>query len=361
MGGGCQQLSAGGKAKQLLTGPPVFYINKPMKVLVTGATGFVGSALVRKLLGRGYDVVALVRKDGDHRNLDGLGVETATGDLRDMESLRRAMKGCDGAYHAAADYTLWTKDPASIYQTNVEGTKNVLAAAREAGVGRVVYTSTVGALGNPGDGTPGTEDTPVTLSDMVGHYKRSKFMAEQEALKFATEGLPVVVVNPSTPVGPRDIKPTPTGKMILDFINGKMAAYLDTGLNLVDVDDVAEGHILAMEKGVPGRKYILGNRDMTLKEIFGILSGLTGIPAPRVRLPYAFVYPIALVSTAISDHITGRPPLAPIEAVRMARKFMYFDPSKAVRELGMPQSPVEDALARAVSWFRDNGYSGRVR
>jgi len=330
-----------------------------MKTFVTGATGFVGSALVRKLIGRGDDVVALVRRETDPANLTGLKVHVAYGDLRDMDSLRRAMSGCGQVYHAAADYTLWTKDPDALYAANVGGTKNVLEAARDAGVGRVVYTSTVGALGNPGDGTAGTEVTPVKLGDMVGHYKRSKFKAEELAMRFASEGLPVVIVNPSTPVGPRDIKPTPTGKMILDFLNGKMVAYLDSGLNLVDVDDVAEGHILAMEKGIPGEKYILGNRDMTLKEIFEDLSRLTGIPAPRVRLPYAFVYPIALISTAVSDHITGRPPLAPIEAVRMARKFMFFDPAKAVRELGLPQSPVEGALERAVKWFRDNGYVTR--
>jgi len=328
-----------------------------MKVFVTGATGFVGSALVRRLLSRGDEVVALTRKGCDRRNMAGLGAAEVCGDLTDMDSLRLGMKGCEGVYHAAAEYSLWSRNPASIYTINVEGTKNILAAAKEAGVSRVVYTSTVGALGNPGDGTPGTEDTPVALGDMVGHYKRSKFMAEKEAERAAGEGLSIVIVNPSTPVGPRDVKPTPTGKMILDFINGKMPAYLDTGLNLVDVEDVAEGHILAMEKGVPGEKYILGNKDMTLKEIFDTLSVITGIPAPRVRLPYALVYPIALVSTAISDYITHKPPVAPVEAVRMAKKLMFFDPSKAVRELGLPQSPVEGALERAVAWFRENGYA----
>lgn len=326
-----------------------------MKNFVTGATGFVGSALVRRLIARGEEVVTLCREGSDCRNLDGLHVQTIYGDLLDKESLVQGMRGCARVYHAAAEYTLWTKDKARLYAVNVEGTRNVLSAARETGADRVVYTSTVGTLGNLGDGTPGSEDTPVSISDMVCDYKRSKFLAEQVALGFAREGFPVVIVNPSTPVGPRDIKPTPTGKMILDFLNGRMFAYLDTGLNLIDVDDVAAGHVLAMEKGIPGGKYILGNRNMMLKDIFGMLSGMTGIPAPRVRLPYGFVYPIAYVSTKLSDYITKRPPLAPIDAVKMARKVMFFDSSKAVRELGLPQSPVEDALRRAVQWFRENG------
>jgi dihydroflavonol-4-reductase len=330
-----------------------------MKNFVTGATGFVGSALVRKLLDRGEEVVALVREGSDLTNLAGLGVGLSKGDLTDPASILRGMDGCGRVYHAAADYQLWVPDKKAIYAANVDGTRNVLDAARRCGVERVVYTSTVGALGNPGDGTPGREDTPVTIDDMVGDYKKSKFMAEQEALRFAKEGLPVVIVNPSTPVGPRDIKPTPTGKMILDFLKGKMFAYLDTGLNIVDVDDVAAGHILAMEKGRPGEKYILGNRDMTLREIFGILSSITGLPAPKVRLPYGFVYAVALISTAVSDHVTHRPPMAPIDAVKMARKFMFFDPSKAVGELGLPQSPVEVALERAVKWFNDEGLVSR--
>jgi len=330
-----------------------------MRNFVTGGTGFVGSALVRKLVERGEEVVAFTRPGSDTSNLDGLGVEMAQGDLTDAASVKAGMEGCGRVYHAAAEYTLWSPDPKRLYDVNVRGTENILDAAREVGRKRVVYTSAVGALGNPGDGRPGSEETPVTLADMVGHYKRSKFMAEQTAVERAKAGQDVVIVNPSTPVGPRDIKPTPTGRMILDFLNGKMFAYLDTGLNIVDVDDVADGHILAMEKGAAGRKYILGNRDMTLKEIFGILSRLTGIPAPRVRLPYWFVYPIAAVSTAVSDHLTHRPPLAPIEAVRMAKKFMFFAPSRAVNELGMHQTPVEDALGRAVKWFYDNGYAVR--
>jgi dihydroflavonol-4-reductase len=326
-----------------------------MKNFVTGATGFVGSALVRRLLERGEEVVTLCRKKSDCRNLDGLDVRMEYGDLLDRESCLKAMKGCDRVYHAAAEYSLWVADKSVLYAVNVEGTRNVLSAAKEAGALGVVYTSTVGTLGNKGDGTPGREDTPVSISDMVCDYKRSKFLAEQVALEFAADGLPVVIVNPSTPVGPRDIKPTPTGKMILDFINGRMFAYLDTGLNLIDVDDVADGHILAMEKGKPGEKYILGNRNMMLKDIFGMLSGMTGIPAPNVRLPYGFVYPVAYVSTKLSDYITKKPPLAPLDAVKMAKKVMFFDSTKAISDLGLPQSPVEDALERAVRWFRENG------
>jgi len=327
-----------------------------MKTFITGATGFLGSALARELVSRGEHVVALARPASDRSNLSGLDIEIATGDLLDEASLRAALKGCGRVYHAAAEYVLWSRDPGLLYRTNVDGTNNLLRAARSAGVERVVYTSTVGTLGNPGDGRPGTEATTVSISDMVGDYKKSKFLAEQAAVEFGRSGLPVVIVNPSTPVGPRDIKPTPTGKMIVDFLNGKMAAYLDSGLNLIDVRDAAVGHILAMERGIPGEKYILGHRNMSLKDIFSLLSGMTGIPAPRVRLPYGFVLPIAMISTAVADIITKRPPLAPVDAVRMAKKKMFFDGSKAVRELGLPQSPVEDALQAAIDWFREAGY-----
>ena len=341
----------------LLTLKPRFYNLSRMKNFVTGGTGFLGAALVRKLLARGEEVVCLARRGCDGRNLEGLPVRVAYGDLLDADSLSRGMEGCRRVYHAAAEYNLWVPDSSRIYEVNVQGTKNVLESALKAGVERVVYTSTVGALGNPGDGTPGTEDTPVTLADMAGDYKRSKFMAERLAEKYGANGLPVVIVNPSTPVGPRDVKPTPTGKMILDFLKGKMFAYVDTGLNLIDVEDAAQGHILAMEKGVPGQKYILGNRDLRLEEIFAILSGITGIPAPRIKLPYWSVLPIAYVSTKLADYVTRKPPLAPLDAVKMAKKMMFFDPSKAIRELGLPQSPVEGALLAAVEWFRENGYA----
>ena len=323
-----------------------------MKTFVTGATGFVGSALARKLIARGDEVVVLARKQSDCHNIEGLKATVAYGDLTDRDSLIRAMNGCKRVYHAAAEYSLWVRDKDLMYAVNVEGTRNIMSAAMEKGVERVVYTSTVGALGNPGNGTPGTENTPVTFADMVGDYKKSKFLAELVALEFAAKGLPVVVVNPSTPIGANDVKPTPTGQIVLDFLRGKMVAYLDTGLNLIDVEDVAEGHILAMEKGRFGEKYILGNRNMMLKEIFEVLSTLTGRPAPKVRLPYSFVYPIAVVSTLVADHITHKPPLAPIDAVKMAKKIMFFDQSKAVRELGLPQHPVEGALKRAVEWFK---------
>ncbi|MBI3323459.1 MAG: NAD-dependent epimerase/dehydratase family protein [Candidatus Omnitrophica bacterium] len=323
--------------------------------LVTGAAGFVGSHVVSKLVGRGERVRALARSSTVLRNLAGLPVEIRTGDLTDPASLRQAMAGCRRLYHVAADYRLWAPDPAELYRNNVAGTRNVLEAAREAGVERIVYTSTVGALKCPGNGRPSSEETPVGLQDMVGHYKRSKFLAEQEALAAARAGMPVVIVNPSTPVGPRDIKPTPTGQMIVDFLNGRMPAYVDTGLNLIDVEDAAEGHLLAMERGRPGQRYILGHRNLTLKEILEILSRVTGLPAPRVRMPIGVALGWAALSTGWSA-LTRRPPRVSWEAVRISRKRMYFDSGKAVRELGLPQRPVEEALAKAVDWFRQNGY-----
>jgi dihydroflavonol-4-reductase len=327
-----------------------------MAVLVTGATGFVGSRVARKLVQRGETVRCLVRKSSVLRNLDGLSVETVTGDLQSAESLQAAVRGCEVVYHVAADYRLWSRDPQELYRSNVDGTRNLIQAAERAGVGRIVYCSSVGALGIPKDGTSGTETTPVTLEDMVGHYKRSKFLAEQEALKAAQRGVPVVIVNPSTPIGPNDIKPTETGRVITRFLNGEMPAYMDTGLNWVDVDDVAEGHLLAAERGKLGEKYILGNRNMTLQELLVALGELTGRPAPRVRIPYGFALGVALVNEFCSGTLLGREPGVPVEGVRMARKKMFFDPSKAVCELGLPQTPVEEALERAVRWFNDNGY-----
>jgi len=262
-------------------------------------------------------------------------------------------------FHVAADYRLWVPDPEVMYAINVGGTKNVLEAARKAGVQRVIYTSTVGALGIPEDGTPGTEETPVSLRDMVGPYKRSKFLAEREALKAARDGLDVVVVNPSTPVGPGDDKPTPTGRIITDFLNRRMPAYLDTGLNLVHVRDVAMGHILAMERGRSGEKYILGNENLTLMEIFELLASICGIPAPRIRLPRTPILALAYASEALSRWVTHREPRIPLDGVRMAAKKMFFDASKAVRELGMPQTPVRQALEEAVEWFRAEGYVKR--
>lgn len=327
-----------------------------MKALVTGAAGFLGANLVRELLADGCTVRALVRAGSDRRNLEGLDLEVVEGDLRDPGSLGRAVHGCPLVFHAAADYRLWASDPAELYASNVEGTRNLLEAALLAGVERVVYTSSVGTLGNPGDGTPGNETTPVSLAEMTGHYKRSKFLAERAAESFLPRGLPLVIVIPSTPVGPWDRKPTPTGRMIVDFLKRRMPAYLETGLNVIDVADCARGHILAARQGRVGEKYILGNENLPLREIFAILAGLTGLPAPRLRLPYLPVLLAAHGSEALS-RLTGREPRVPLAGVRMARKFMYFDPTKAIRELGLCCRPAREALARAVAWFVANGYA----
>jgi dihydroflavonol-4-reductase len=327
-----------------------------MKTFVTGATGFIGASIVRGLLKDGREVRALVRAGSDTSNLAGLDIELWKGDLLDRDRLRQGLKGCDALYHAAADYRLWTRDPRQMYRINVEGTTAVLEAALENGLSRVVYTSSVGTLGNPGDGTPGAEDTPVTLADMVGHYKKSKFLAEREAERFVARGLHLVIVNPSTPVGPLDIKPTPTGKIIVDFLRRKMPAYLDTGLNIIAVEDCARGHILAEQKGRVGEKYILGNTNLTLRDIFVLLEGITGLAAPWVRLPYTPILLAAYINEGLA-RITGKEPLIPLAGVQMAAKFMFFDSTKAVRELGLPQTPVKDALQRAVEWFRDNGYA----
>ncbi|MCI0528641.1 MAG: NAD-dependent epimerase/dehydratase family protein, partial [Nitrospira sp.] len=273
------------------------------------------------------------------------------GDLQDTASLHKAVKGCQRLYHVAAHYSLWAPDSQLFYRINVDGTKNLMQIAWKASVERIVYTSTVGALGIPTDGRQGNEETPASFSDMVGDYKRSKYLAEQAVVQMAREGLPVVIVNPSAPVGPRDIKPTPTGQMIVDFLKGKMWAYLDTGMNLIDVEDVARGHILAMEKGRIGQKYILGHRNMTLREIFQALGKISGIKPPTLKAPYILALSAGYLSQWIS-WITQKPPSVPLIGVKMAKKYMYFDSSKAVRELGLPQSPIEEALEKAVRWFR---------
>jgi dihydroflavonol-4-reductase len=323
--------------------------------LVTGGTGFVGSHVVRALLRRGIEVRCLVRPSSRRTNLESLPIEIVAGDLTDRASLAAALAGARRVFHCAADYRFAVRDPREIYAANVKGTENVLAAAAEAGVERVVHTSSVGALGLSRDGRPATEETPADPRSLIGHYKKSKHQAERVAEDWAAKGLPVVIVNPSTPVGERDVKPTPTGQMILDFVNRRMPAYVATGLNLVDVHDVAEGHVLAAEKGRFGERYILGNRDMTLKEIFDMLSRLTGIPSPKVRLPHWLPLTAAAVDT-LAARLTGRIPRISLEGVRMSRHRMFFDSSKAVRELALPQTSVEDALARAVAWFRENGY-----
>lgn len=326
------------------------------KVFVTGATGFIGASLVRELLAQGCEVKTLVRPGSDRRNLSGLDIEPCQGDLTDTRSLEKGMAGCDTLFHAAADYRLWTNDPASMYAINVQGTRNVLEAALKLGICKVVYTSSVGTLGNPGDGTPGNEETAVSFTDMVGHYKKSKFLAEREAEGFIARGLPLVIVNPSTPVGRLDIKPTPTGKIIVDFLNRKMPAYLDTGLNIIDVEDCAKGHVLAATRGRVGEKYILGNENLTLRQIFELLEEISGIRAPKVRLPYTPILIAAYMNEAISK-LTRKEPLIPLAGVQMARKFMYFDSSKAVRELGLPRQPVMVSLQKAVDWFRSEGYA----
>lgn len=327
-----------------------------MKAFVTGATGFLGASIVRELLKDGCRVRVLARPGSDRSNLAGLDIEIWEGDLSDRGSLIRGLAGCHTLFHAAADYRLWTRSPAAMYDVNVGGTRTILSAALEAGLEKVVYTSSVGTLGNPGDGAPGNEETPVDLSQMVGDYKKSKFLAERAAELFLEKGLPLVIVNPSTPVGPMDIKPTPTGKIIVDFLNRKMPAYLDTGLNLLDVETCARGHILAAQKGRIGEKYILGNENLTLSRIFAMLSAITGLKPPRVKLPYYPILFAAYANHALSA-LTGREPLIPLAGVQMAAKFMYFDPGKAVAELGLPLTPVEGSLERAVAWFRSHGYA----
>jgi dihydroflavonol-4-reductase len=327
-----------------------------MTTLVTGATGFVGSHVARQLVGAGHRVRVLVRPASNSSLLDGLPVDRFQGDLREPVSLERAMKGVRQLFHVAADYRLWTRDPNELYQSNVEGTRRLFEIAGNAGVRRVVYTSTVATVVVPkhGGALP-NEETPATLDEMIGHYKRSKFLAELEAMKAVAAGLPVVIVNPTTPVGPGDWKPTPTGRVILDFLNGKMPAYVDTGLNLAPVEDVAAGHLLAAERGRVGERYILGARNMTLKEILDALSFITGRPAPRVRLPHVVAL-FAAYSDQLISRIVGRDPQIPLEGVKMARHRMFVQSDKAERELGYKPGPVEPALARAVNWYQEHGY-----
>jgi dihydroflavonol-4-reductase len=327
-----------------------------MKTLVTGATGFVGSAVLRKLIAAGHEVRVLARHTSDPRNLAGLDVEMIEGDLTDADSLRRAVTGCNRLFHVAADYRLWIPNPDAMYQTNVVGTVNLLRHAAAAGVERIVYTSSVAALGLTADGSPANETTPVQPDKIVGHYKRSKYQAEQAVLKLvAAEKLPVVIVNPSTPVGPRDIKPTPTGRIIIDTLNRRMPAYVDTGLNIVHVDDVATGHVLACERGEIGERYILGGENMTLKAILEEISDNAGLKPPSIRLPHDLVLPVAWCMERWAA-ISGREPRATVDGVRMAKKKMYFSSEKARRQLGYRYRPARDGLADAIRWFRDNGY-----
>ncbi|MBF6567320.1 MAG: NAD-dependent epimerase/dehydratase family protein [Candidatus Binataceae bacterium] len=322
--------------------------------LVTGANGFLGSHVVRALVSEGVTVRAMVRDKADLRALAGVECTLVRGDLRDREALDRAVRGGHEVYHVAADYRLWVTDPAPMYAANVDGTLNLLAAAHRAGVKRIVHTSTVGTLGIPSGGV-GREDSPVALTDMIGPYKRSKFMAEQQAIKAAREGVPVIIVNPSTPVGALDYKPTPTGRIIVDFLNRRIPAYVDTGLNLVDVRDCARGHLLAAERGTIGEKYILGGENLTLAQMLQQLGTLSSLSAPRIRLPYAVAWGFALGAEMVARTLTHRPPRASLTEVRMARKRMFFDSSKARAALGYEPGLVDDALARAIAFFREIG------
>ena len=326
-----------------------------MKVLVTGATGFIGGNLARELCARGYDVRALVRPGANTLTIEGTGIEQAPGDILDRPSVARALSGCQAVFHCAAVYTFWSPDPSVIYRTNRDGAKIVLEEARKAGVEKTVFTSTVSTIGLPPEGL-GTEDTPLDHRQLVGHYKQSKHQAEQAALEMAASGNPVVVVNPTAPVGPWDVKPTPTGRIFLDFLKGRLPAYLDTGMNLVDVADVAAGHILALEKGTPGQRYILGHRNLTLQEVFGLLSRVTGRRAPRWRLPFWAALGAGYVDQLVEGKLLRRPPQIPLEGIKIARKPMYVSSQKAINELGLPQTPVEEALRCAAEWFAAHGY-----
>ncbi len=328
-----------------------------MRTLITGATGFIGSAVLRQLIAAGHSVRALVRPNSDRRNLAGLPVEIFIGDLTDRRSLDRAVAGCSTLFHVAADYRLFVRAPREIYETNVNGTCNIMLAAARAGIRRIVYTSSVATLGLTPDGTPADENTPVCLADMIGHYKRSKFLAEAEVKRLIKEqGLPVVIVNPSTPIGPRDIKPTPTGRMIVDAVSGRMPAYVDCGLNLVHVDDVARGHLLALEHGSIGERYILGAVNMTLKEILVELATITGQRPPRIRLPHNLVLPLAYFAEGWARISGGKDPRITRVGVKLAKKRMFFSGKKARGLLGFHPRPIAEALSEAVDWFQQNGY-----
>lgn len=328
-----------------------------MKAFITGATGFLGSHVARVLANFGADLRLLVRPTSNLKNLEGLTAETATGDLRNAASLEKAMSGCDTVFHVAADYRLWVRDPNEMYRSNVEGTRAILEASRKNGVGRVVYTSSVATMGFTQDGTPADEDSPVSLADMIGHYKRSKFMAEQVALEAGRAGMHVVTVNPTTPIGERDVKPTPTGRIVVDFLKRKFPAYVETGLNLVDVTECARGHVAALERGKSGERYILGGENLTLKQILDKLAAITGLPSPSIKLPYVFAFATGVVDEAITGRLFGREPRATVDTVRMGKKKMFARSAKSERDLGWKIVGVDDALRRAVEWFRANGYA----
>ncbi len=328
-----------------------------MKAFLTGSTGFVGSHVARELAAQGADLRLLVRPTSRTDNIDALKAERVTGDLRDPASLKSAMAGCEFVFHVAADYRLWTPHPHEMYQANVDGTRAIIQAAQESGVRRVVYCSSVATMGFNAHAVPVKESDPVSLAQMIGHYKRSKFMAEQVALEAGKNGANVVIVNPTTPIGENDIRPTPTGRIIVDFLKGNFPAYVDTGLNLADVKAVARGHVLAMEKAVPGERYILGGEDLTLKELLDRLAAITGLPSPTMKVPHAVALGYAVFDELFTGRILGKEPRATIDAVRMGRKKMFASSAKAERELGYQIFPIDDALRRAVAWFKANGYA----
>jgi dihydroflavonol-4-reductase len=332
-----------------------------LKAFVTGATGFLGSHVARVLAEQGAELRLLIRPTSNLKNLEGLlsqstKAETAVGDLRDAASLEKAMSGCDTVFHVAADYRLWVRDPDEMYRSNVGGTRAILEAARKQGIRRVVYTSSVATMGFTSDGHPADEDSQVSLADMIGPYKRSKFMAEQIARDAGRNGMAVITVNPTTPVGEQDVKPTPTGRIVVDFLKRKFPAYVETGLNLVDVRECARGHVAALERGRPGERYILGGENLTLKQILDALGKITGLPSPKVKLPYFFAFATGVVDEAITGRLLKREPRATVDTVRMGKKKMFANSDKAERELGWKIVPVADALRRAVEWFRANGY-----
>jgi dihydroflavonol-4-reductase len=328
-----------------------------MKVFLTGATGFVGSHVAREAASMGAELRLLVRKTSRLDNLAGIQADTVVGDLMEPESFRGAIAGCDAVMHVAADYRLWVRDPKAMYAANVDGTRELLRIAREERVKRVVYTSSVATMGFKRDGTIVNEDTPVSLDDMVGHYKRSKFLAEQEAIAAARAGQQVIILNPTTPIGPNDLKPTPTGRIVVDFLNRKFPAYVDTGLNLVDVREVARCHLSALELGRAGERYILGGENLSLKQILDKMSAITGLPSPTMKVPHAVAMIFALFDQTITGKILGKEPRATVEAVRMGKKKMYASSAKAVQELGFRQIPVYQALRAAIEWFREHGYA----
>jgi dihydroflavonol-4-reductase len=328
-----------------------------VRVFITGATGFVGAHVARRYAAEGASLRLLTRKTSRLEALAGLNAETVLGDLREPSSLRSALEGCDGLVHVAADYRLWVRDPREMYAANVDGTRELLKMAREAGVERVVYTSSVATMGFRSDGTIVNEDTPVSLDDMIGHYKRSKFLGELEAIKAARAGQHVMILNPTTPIGPGDAKPTPTGRIIVDFLNRKFPAYVDTGLNLVDVDEVARMHVVALERGTPGERYILGGENLTLKQILDRMSAITGLPSPTMKVPHAVAMAFAFFDETITGRMQSKEPRATVEAVRMGKKMMFASSAKAERELGFRVLPIYNAIRSAIDWFVEHGYA----